>query len=341
MESTVLITGGTGYIGSWIVKGLLESGYTVRMTVRNKANSEKYEHLKKLAEASTGNLEVYEADLLKDGAFDDPAQGAEAILHVASPFMIRVKDPEKELVNPALQGTVNVLQAANKSSTVKKVVLTSSVAAICGDNIDMMNQGLERLTEEHHNTSSSLHHQPYPYSKTVAEKAAWDVANAQDRWQLVTINPGFVLGPTLTAHSGSESLKMVRDMMAGTFKMGVPNLEFAMVDVRDVADAHIKALENDDAEGRHIVADKSASMLDMANLVEKTSPGKYKLPKKENPKWFMMMIGWMFGVKRRWIKLNVGYPIRFDNTKSREQLGVTYRPFSETMHDMVKSLEAK
>ena len=148
MKQTILVTGGTGYIGAWVVKGLLEHGHTVRVTVRNIQQKEKYQFLLDLAKKAEGSLEFWEADLLKTGSFDEAAKGCDSIAHVASPFKLNVKDAQKDLVDPAVIGTTNVLQAANKSGSVKKVVLTSSVAAIHGDNIDMKNHNLTSFTED-------------------------------------------------------------------------------------------------------------------------------------------------------------------------------------------------
>ncbi|MDQ3192212.1 MAG: SDR family NAD(P)-dependent oxidoreductase, partial [Bacteroidota bacterium] len=221
MKSIILITGGTGYIGSWIVKELLEKGYTVRLTVRNKAKKAAFEHLSEIAKNNHGSLELWEADLLKEGSYNEAAKGAEAIIHVASPFILKFKDAQKELIDPALLGTRNVLKAASESGTVKKIVLTSSVAAVFGDNIDMHQQGLSEFTEKQFNDSSTLKHQPYSYSKVVAEKEAWEIFKKQSDWKLVVINPSFVMGPSLTSGSVSESLKFMSDMLSGKFFMGV------------------------------------------------------------------------------------------------------------------------
>ena len=120
MKQTILVTGGTGYIGSWVIKGLLENGHTIRLSVRDKRSTAKYQFLADMAEKSDGNLEIWEADLLKPGSFDQAAQGCDSIAHMASPFRLKIKDPQKDLVDPALNGTINVLEAANNSGTVRK-----------------------------------------------------------------------------------------------------------------------------------------------------------------------------------------------------------------------------
>lgn len=338
---TVLITGGTGYVGSWVVKELLDKGYTVRMTVRDKSRKEKYAFLNEIANNTGGKLEIWEADLLRKGSFDEPMKGCEALMHVASPFTLRFKDPQKELIDPALEGTRNVLNAATLSGTVKKVVLTSSVAAVFGDNVDMKKQGLSEFTEEHFNFSSSLKHQPYPYSKVLAEREAWKIAESQQNWKLVVINPSFVLGPSLTTLSNSESLSFMKDMLKGKFFFGAPSIIFGFVDVRDVAIAHMLALEKDDASGRHILAERTLSITGLAKLLKRRYGNRYKLPMMKAPKPLLVLIGGLFGVTPSFVRRNVGYPMRLNTTRSREQLGLQYRNLETTIKDMVEQMEVQ
>lgn len=339
MKQKIMVTGGSGYVGSWIVKGLLENGHTVRMTVRNKENKSKYKFLEKIAADTPGSLEIWEADLLVPGSFDKAANGCDAIAHVAAVFKLQIKDAKKDLYEPSLNGTINVLEAANRSGTVKKVVLTSSAAAVYGDNIDMKEQNINTFTEEHFNTTSTLDHQPYSFSKVEAEKKAWEMAKAQSNWQLVVINPSFIMGPPLNKNSSSYSLTFVNDLISGKMKMGVAELYFGFVDVRDVAKAHIYALENK-AEGRHILAERELDFLGFSNIIKELYGDKYKLPKSNNPKWLISLIGGLFGLTRKFVKRNVGYPIRFDTTKSREKLGLEYIPLEKTVKDMVDVMES-
>jgi nucleoside-diphosphate-sugar epimerase len=336
---TILVTGGTGYIGSWVVKYLLARSYTVRLTVRDRNNKDKLGHLEGLNRKKTGKLEIWEADLMKEGSFDEAAKGADAIIHVASPFTLRFKNARRELIDPALQGTRNVLGAATRSGTVRKVVLTSSVAAIYGDNIDMQDKGLSEFTEDHYNTSSSENHQPYSFSKVSAENEAWRIAKAQHKWKLVVINPAFVLGPTLTGHSDSESLNLMNRILRGDLFFGAPDISFGFVDVRDTAYAHILALENDQASGRYILSERTMSMIDMTRIIKKLYPGKYRLPMMKAPKIILMLVGQFFGVTAGFVRRNVGYPIRFNNSRSRKNLGLKYRPFEETLRDMIEHME--
>jgi nucleoside-diphosphate-sugar epimerase len=335
MEKTISVTGGTGYIGSWVVKELLEKGYRVRVNVRSMEKVEKYAHIKILPNADS-HLEIFEADLLVDGSFDKAADGADAIIHLASPFTLRFKDPLKDLVEPAVKGTRNVLNAANKSATVKRVVLTSSVAAVHGDNIDMKELGVKEFTEEHFNTTSSLKHQPYSFSKVQAEKEAWKIHSEQDKWSLVVINPSFVMGPSLTGRSNSESLQLMKDLLSGKYRFGAPELYFGFVDVRDVAKAHVLALENENLTGRFILAERVASFMDLVAVVNRNFPKQYKLPKMVAPKPLLLLVSRMFGLTPKFVKRNVGHPIAFNTNRSKQELGLAYTPFEQTVVDMVK-----
>jgi len=337
-DKTIMVTGGTGYIGSWIVKKVLEKGYAVRLTVRDKNKPEKFAHLQQIADTSQGTLAVYEANLLEPGSFDEAASGSHGIIHVASPFTLRFKDAVKELIEPAVKGTQNVLSAASKSGTVKRVVLTSSVAAVHGDNIDMREKGLEMFTEEHFNDSSSETHQPYSYSKVMAEREAWKIYESQNQWRLVVINPSFVMGPTLTPSTNSGSIQFMQDMLKGKFLMGAPHLEFGYVDVRDVATAHMLGFEKEDAEGRHILAERVMKIMALAHIIKTLYPGQFKLPLMQAPKFMLYMVGWMFGLSRRFIQKNVGHSIRLNNEKSMKQLGLTYTPIETTIRDMIDQM---
>jgi nucleoside-diphosphate-sugar epimerase len=328
----VLVTGGNGYIASWLVKYLLEQGVNVRVTVRDPSNEQKVGHLKRIAGKSPGKLTLFQADLLQEGAFNGPMKGCELVFHTASPFVIMgIKDAQKELVDPAVKGTRNVLEAANRTDSVKRVVLTSSVVGVYGDAADMQQTKNGIFTEDYWNTSSSVEHQPYNYSKVAAEKAAWEIAKQQNRWDLVVINPGLVLGPSLTQASDSTSLSTMMQFVDGSLKMGAPMLEFGVVDVRDVAQAHIKAGFTPGASGRHICVSDSVTMLGMGKLLRKHFGGRYHFPRRELPKFLVWLGGPMNGITRKFVSTNVGYPLKFDNSYTRKDLGMEFRPVEATV----------
>ncbi len=335
----ILVTGGSGYIASWIIKQLLDEGKAVHTTVRNLDDSKKYQHLLDMATGAKGKLEVFEADLLRDGSFDKAMQNCELVMHTASPFFIQgVKDPEKELIEPAKKGTRNVLESSNRTSSVKRVVVTSSLAAIYGDNIDCKKAPNGILTESVWNTTSNINNQPYSYSKTLAEKEAWEIAEKQDRWDLVTINPGFVLGPSLTKRTDSTSISTVIQLADGSFKSGAPELWFGIVDVRDVAKAHIKAGFVPESKGRYITCNETATYLDMGNILKAEFGTKYPFPKRKAPKLLMWLVAPKVGVTRKFVSNNVGIPLKIDNSKSKEELGLDYIPLKQTLHDQFQQL---
>ncbi|MGK7395742.1 MAG: SDR family oxidoreductase [Candidatus Cyclobacteriaceae bacterium M3_2C_046] len=337
----VLVTGGTGYIASWIIHDLLKNGWTVHTTVRDKENQEKYQHLLDIAGKSKGKLEVFEADLLQEGAFSEAMENCQFVLHTASPFKVnKIKDPLKELIEPAVKGTRNVLNSVNKSRSVKRVVLTSSVAAIYGDAVDLQDYSHPFFTEKHWNRSSSEKHQPYSYSKTMAEREAWKMYEVQHDWELIVINPGFVMGPSLTPRTDSTSIQTILDMVSGKYKSGVPKLYFGIVDVREVARAHISAALNEDASGRHILVSESMGLLDLANLIREDH-SELPLPKSYLPKFILYLVGPFMGFSWDFIEGNIGHEISFDNTYSIEDLGLEYRPVKDTLNDQVKQLKER
>ncbi len=336
MDKIVLVTGGTGYLGSWVVQDLLHKGYSVRVAVRSMANRQKFSHL--LGFEGADRLSLFEADLLCKGAFDLAAEGADAIIHMASPFTLRYRNAMEDLIVPALEGTRNVLGAASKSSTVKRVVLTSSIAAVFGDNADFKELGIDEISENYFNFSSTLTHQPYSYSKVEAEREAWRICNEQRRWSLVVINPTLVMGPSLTRESNSESIQIMSDLIGGKYRLGVPYMQFGFVDVRDVANAHIQALETDNAQGRYILVANVASLLELSNSIARAFPNRFKLPRRTVPKALLYIVGWLFRFSPKFIKRNVGYSIKISNRRSVEELGLCYTNFDTTVGDMVTQM---
>ena len=339
-SSSVLVTGATGYIAGWLVKTLLEAGVTVHAAVRDPDNSEKRNHLDAAAEKASGKISYFKTDLLDEGSYAEAMEGCSIVFHTASPFVIDVKDPRKELVDPAMLGTRNVLVQATKTPSVERVVLTSSCAAVFGDNADLQETANAMFTEAHWNTSSSLRHNPYFFSKTEAEKEGWKIAESQDRWDLVTINPSLVMGPGLSPRASSESFNIIRQMGDGTMKAGVPDLGLGLVDVRDVAQAHIAAAYTAQANGRYIVSGHNTSLPEMARQLLPKFGDKYPIPRKTIPKFLVWLIGpiMMPGMTRKFIARNVGYPWKGDNTKSVEELGMNYRSLSQTMNDFFQQM---
>jgi len=330
----VLVTGGSGYLASWIIKMLLEEGIDVNATVRDPSSIQKVEHLKALAKASTGQLKLFKSDLMDTGSFDEPMQDCELVIHTASPFFITgIKNPEKELIRPAREGTRNVLESAKRNPTTKRIVLTSSAAAIYGDNVDIEFSAGGIFTEKEWNVTSSAEHQPYSYSKTVAEKEAWAIAKEQDQWDLLTINPGWILGPSVSKRTDSMSIRTMIEFGDGTYKMGVPELWMGIVDIRDVAKAHIKAGYIPEASGRHITVSGEATLLDLANILRKHFGDDYPFPRREAPKILFWLIAPMYDLTRKYVSKNIGIQIKLNNSYSKKDLSMSYIPIEQTIKE--------
>ncbi len=337
----VSVTGANGYVASWLVNKLLDEGITVHAAVRSPENDKKVGHLKELAKNAAGSLKLFKADLLTPDAYTEGMQGCELVFHTASPFVTNVKDPQKELIEPAEKGTENVLASANKVASVKRVVVTSSCAAIYTDAIDTVNAPGGKITEEVWNTTASLDHQPYSYSKTLAEKKAWEMEKAQSRWDLVTINMSLVLGPALNpGGTTSESMNILKMMGDGQLKFGAPNMGIGLVDVRDVANAHFEAGYSPKAQGRYITSAHNTNMVEMASELLPKYGSNYPIPKKAMPKWLLMLVGPLLNkaMTRKFLRNNVDVPFTADNSKIKRELGIEFMPLRKTMEDSFEML---
>ena len=330
----ILVTGGTGYLASWIIKKLLEKGIDVHATVRDPSDSIMLNHFDVMTNTLPGKLKLFQANLLDIGSFDEAMHDCELVIHTASPFFLTgIKNPEDELIRPARDGVKNVLESANCNPTVKRIVLTSSVAAIYGDNADIQLTETGTFTEKDWNVTSNAIHQPYAYSKTIAEKEAWSMAEKQDQWDLVVINPGWILGPSLTKRKDSMSIDFMLQLGIGAFKTGVPAFTTAIVDIRDVATAHINAGFTPEASGRHIVVSGVETLLGISNILRKSFGDKYPFPRRQVPKFVFWLIAPMLGYTRQYVSQNVGIPLNIDNSNSIKDLDMSYIPYEQTIKE--------
>lgn len=335
----ILVTGATGYIAGWIIERLLGQGYTVHATVRDPSKKNKIQHLYDLAEKSSGNIQFFKADLLEAGSFDEAMKDCEIVIHTASPFVVtNYKDAVRDLIEPAVKGTENVLDSVNRTESVKRVVLTSSIASTYGDAVEIQHTPNNEFDEYHWNTTSSETHQPYPYSKVLAERKAWDMVKQQKRWDLVCVNPALVMGPSLTDASQSGSIEILQQFGNGTTLFGVPPMWNGIVDVRDVADAHVAAALNPQAHGRYIICGGTLSLLDMGKALTKRFGYKFPFPHFTVPKTAFAFVAPILGHSREFVRLNMGYPIYFNAQRSIKELGIEYRDVRESVCEHFQQL---
>lgn len=331
-NKTVLVTGGSGFLGGWCVAELLERGYTVRTTVRDASREpELRARLAPLVDPGE-RLSFHVADLTGDDGWAAAIAGCDHVLHVASPFPPKQpKDPE-ELIVPAREGTLRVLGAALDAG-VERVVVTSSVAAVRGG----VSESATPLDERTWTNGADERLEPYTRSKAIAERAAWDLAEQRGaRARLATVNPGAILGP-LMGEERSFSLQMVERLLGGL--PGVPRIGFSVVDVRDVADLHIRAMTTPAAGGeRFIAVARFLWMADVAAILrERLGADAAKVPKRELPDFMVRAMG-LFDPSVRSVAKQLGQRVELSNERARTVLGWEPRPVEDTVADCARSL---
>jgi nucleoside-diphosphate-sugar epimerase len=284
--STVLVTGGSGFIGSHAIAQLLIAGHQVRTTVRSLAREAGVRAMLKQAGVDPGSrLSFIAADLERDSGWPEAVGGCEYVLHVASPFPAGIPKHEDELIVPAREGALRVLRAS-RAAQVKRVVMTSSFAAI--------GYGQKPQSTPYDETSwtdPSGHLTAYVKSKTLAERAAWDfIANEGGKLELSVVNPVGVFGPVL-GPDYATSILLVQRLMDGAMP-GCPRLYFGIVDVRDVADLHIRAMTHPAAKGERFlaVAGDFMSIRDMAKVLkDRLGAAAKKVPTRQLPDWLVRL----------------------------------------------------
>ncbi|KAI3449980.1 hypothetical protein Pfo_006645 [Paulownia fortunei] len=313
---TVCVTGGSGYIASWLVKYLLQRGYTVNATVRYPNDPKKTHHLLSL-DGAKERLKLLKADLLEEGSFDAAVAGCEGVFHCASPFFLETKNPQEELIDPAVKGTLNVLGSCAKTSSVKRVILTSSEAAIAFNRTPRTSEAVIDETWWADPDYCRENQLWYVLSKRLAEAAAWEFAKEKGI-DLVSINPCCVIGPmlqpTLNTSCGSV-LQLINGAEA------YPNTAYGWVHVKDVVEAHILAYEKPEANGRYYVVERCAHPLDLVKILRELYPN-LKLPEKcadDKPL----------------------VPVYQVNTEKAKKLGVVFTPLKQALKDTVESLKEK
>ncbi|XP_066310122.1 phenylacetaldehyde reductase-like isoform X2 [Miscanthus floridulus] len=308
------VTGGSGFIGSWLVRCLLDRGYTVHATVKNLHEGET-KHLQAMGGADT-RLRLFQMDLVDPASVRPAIQGAHGVFHLASPMILQAEDPEKELLEPAVKGTLNVLRAA-KDCGVGRVVLMSSQAAM----VPNPNWPAGKVIDDDSWADVELLKKLqiwYSVSKTLAERAAWDFAE-KEGLQIAVLNPGMVLSPMLTP-SVNTSLRLLLQILGGE-RLDLDDIYMGCVDVRDVAHSLIMLYENPSAQGRHLCIESVERLVDLANKIADLYPEHPVQRIREDKQ------GWVVRTK--------------EPSKKLIKLGVRFTPLDETIKDTVDCFRSK
>ncbi|GAB6018891.1 hypothetical protein CHUAL_000549 [Chamberlinius hualienensis] len=337
-SALILVTGANGYIASHVIQLLQKEGYKVRGSVRDLKEESKTQWLKQLCPDAKHELELVEADLLKEDGWAAAVKDCQFVIHTASPFPNQnVTNSEDELFKPAVEGTKLVLKACSESKTVQRVVLTSSITAVHGD---INSEENKVYTEEDWTNPESPSLDNYAKSKTLAEKAAWDFVKElkdDEKFELVVINPGLVLGPVLGKNPGT-SVEIIKRMIDRGMP-AIPKANFTICDVRDVALAHYKALTLPEAVGhRHIIATQNLWMKEMAQtLAKEFRPQGYSVSTLNCP-YFALWVKGFFDKSVKLMLPRLGKEVKFESKRMVEVLDITPTAANSTLLDTAYSL---
>jgi dihydroflavonol-4-reductase len=330
--TTVLLTGASGYIGKHITLQLLNQGYLVRASIRNFAKSTEVREavVPHLADSSDldKRLTFVELDLEKDSGWETALQGVDVLMHTASPFPLASPKDENDLIRPAVEGTLRALRAAKKAG-VKRVILTSSVAAIYGCELPSGSLAYDETmwTDVEH----PVGRQAYTKSKTLAELAAWNyIKNDAPEIALTTINPVLVLGAPLDKNFGS-SISLVERVLQGSDPM-LPDLKFAIVDVRDVAKMHVDVIKDEETKGQRIIASsETRSFVEIAKLLKSLYP-KSKVKTAQAPTFIIRVLS-LFDGSIKPILPQLGKPMNVSAAKAQRLLKINFIPVKVTIKE--------
>lgn len=336
MPGKVVVTGASGFIAKQVLLRFLDAGYEVTGTLRSPARAEEVRAALRPALADPGSLKRLRfatLDLERDDGWDDAFAGHEALIHTASPFPLAQPKDEAELIRPAVEGTRRALAAAARAG-MRRVVLTSSVAAVSG-----REPATGKLAFDEHDWTDTAHPATTAYmkSKTLAERAAWDFAAEAEGLELAVINPAFVLGPPLDGKYGS-SIGVIRRVLRGRDPM-VPRISFGVVDVRDVAEMHLRALERPDAAGQRFIACAGTMWFaEIAAAVAEAAPGR-RVARRVAPDILIRALG-LFDPSIRAIVPSLGRFEGVSNDRARDGLGMSFIPGPEAVKASTRALLA-
>lgn len=330
MTHTVFLTGASGYIAKHIAVALLSAGHSVVGSVRQIERSEEIRaavlpHVNR--NLGTDQLRFAAADLTQDAGWSEAMQGCDVVMHTASPFPLTQPKSESDLIQPAVEGTRRVLTAAQAAS-INRVVMTSSILAITEGTAPAKGTP---YTETDWTDSSARALTAYAKSKTLAERAAWAFVESEaPDLALTAINPGFVLGPPLDSKFGT-SIRVIERMLLGKDPM-VPQIGFATVDVRDVALAHLRALERPESAGkRYVVSDRFLWFQEIAETLKAAHPDR-KIATRVAPNWLLRAVA-LFDPKVKPVVPNLGQRREVSSARARDELGLNFRDARDSVSE--------
>jgi dihydroflavonol-4-reductase len=332
----VLITGGTGYLARWCIRLLLERGYDVRATVRDESAGAGLRALVS-PDADPGRLRAFPVDLLRDDGWKQAADSCDYVLHVASPFPAAQPKDADELIVPARDGTLRVLDAAYAAGA-RRVVITSSIAAIRNTGTA---EAERPFTEEDWASPGNRAATPYDRSKLAAEQAAWDHASDTGHTgQLSVVNPGAIIGPLLGPRR-TYSLQTIERLLTGSMP-AIPRLGFPFADVRDVADLHLLAMTDPAAAGQRFIGTGPFRWLaDVAAILRsELGPEARRVPARRAPDWLIRLIA-RFDPGVRTFVDELGHRVDYSAAKAETLLGWTPRPVADSVIDCARSILAE
>jgi len=329
-KEKVLVTGASGFIALHCINELIKQGYKVKGSLRDmsKENIIRNYFVRDNEEL---NLEFCKLDLLNDEGWDEAASDCEYIMHIASPFVIEEPKNEKDLIQPALQGTLRALNAANRND-IKKFILTSSMASVAYGH-------KSKICNKDNWTDTSKNVGAYVRSKTISERAAWDfIKDNNVAFPLTTIHPGMVFGPLISDEIRGASVSLIANMISGKFP-ALPEIFFTIVDVRDIAKLHVDSLRNQKSDNKRILATSTngIAFLDIARILRKL--GFEKSPENIIPNQVINSLATFNKdmritssmIKRGFYKVDLSETISIYNWQPF--------PLEETLHDMTKSMQ--
>ena len=331
----VLVTGGTGFVGAHCILQLLQKGYSVKTTIRAlDRKNEVLEMLKKGGISSFENIEFIEADLTRDANWNNAVEHCSYVLHVASPIHLKVPKDENELIVPAVEGTLRILKAA-RDAGVKRVVMTSNFGAVGYSHKDTS----RLITEESWTDPNEKGLSAYNKSKVLAERAAWDFIQREGgNLELSVINPMGIFGPSIGPHL-SSGLELLKKVMDGSMRRN-PNITLGIVDVRDVADLHIRAMTNPAAKGQRFLALAGGimSLPEIAQLLKANMGDAAKnVSTKRMPDWVVRIAAWFSPVAKNVVP-QLGRYRNASNEKAKAFLGWRPRNNEEAILSAAESL---